>query len=105
MTDITEAIRLLNAQMMEQHQNVLFRVEQLAARLAQDDDALVQRLAEIHESQRSKRETARLLLLAIAETANIQPARQIQTRRIEDEHFEAPRFMHPAAEEVDRVFN
>jgi cell division septum initiation protein DivIVA len=107
MDDIADQIRVLHGQMLDKHHDLAFRVEQLAQRLAEQDDAINQRLAEIHQQQLSRRETARLLLTAIAETANIQPARQIHTHRIEDEPFDAPRMFrpHPAAEEVDRIVN
>ncbi len=103
--DITDQIRRLHGQMIDKHNDLLFRVEQLAARVAHDDDAINQRLAEIHQQQLSRRETARLLLTAIAETANIQPVQRIPQRPIEDEPFDAPQFLapHPAAQEIDRV--
>lgn len=107
MEDIADQIRVLHGQMLDRHHDLAFRVEQLAQRLAEQDDAIIHRLTEIHQRQLSKRETARLLLTAIAEAANIQPARQIAQRPIEDEPFDAPRFFrpHPAAEEVDRIVN
>lgn len=103
--DIADQIRLLHGRMLDKHPEVDFRIEQLAARMAEHDDAVERRLIEIHQRQLSKRETARLLLTAIAEAANIQTA--LPPRPIEDEPFHAPRYLHrhPAAEEVDRIVN